>query len=161
MITQKFLKNRFNYDENTGVFTFKVFAGSKRPGEPAGCVTPKGYIHISIDSKAYKAHRLAWLYVYGVMPECDIDHIDHNKENNAISNLRLVTQIENSKNRPKDKRNSCGVTGVYLQDCGTWRARITVNRKTIHLGIFNTLDEAKEARLVAEMLYGFHNNHGE
>lgn len=68
MITQQYLKNRFDYNKDTGVFTFKVFAGSKRPGDIAGCVTSKGYRHISIDKKAYKAHRLAWMYIYGKFP---------------------------------------------------------------------------------------------
>lgn len=102
----------------------------------------RGYIYIGIDKSNYLAHRLAWLYVYGTWPDKDIDHIDGNITNNRIQNLRLTTETHNSQNqRQAHKGSYSGLLGVYPAG-KRWRAMITVNKKTISLGVFATKDEA-------------------
>ena len=112
MITQKELKDLLHYDPETGVFTWlKSGKGRKANGETRGLTN--GYFTIRINWRQYKAHRLAWLYVYGVWPKGQIDHINHNTTDNRIANLREVTNQENHRNMSLSKNNTSGVTGVY------------------------------------------------
>ncbi|EWD85821.1 hypothetical protein L471_04520 [Klebsiella pneumoniae BIDMC 34] len=98
-ITQELLRTLLEYDPQTGIFRWKIKASSSaHPGDIAGCIDGQGYRVIRIYGKNRKAHRLAWLYVYGDEPEV-IDHIDRNRSNNAIENLRAVTFSQNSANR--------------------------------------------------------------
>lgn len=165
-MTQDELKSRLHYDPETGVFTWLPSLNrdaqwhSVFMGKPAGTIIDTGYIRIRIDDKGYRAHRLAWLYMHGELPE-EIDHIDGDKTNNAINNLRSVTHSENLRNTKKNTRNTTGVVGVtHRKKRNKWLAYITVNRKRIHGGIFDTMDEAVEARRKLEEKYDFHENHG-
>ena len=100
MITQTRLKELLNYDPISGIFTWKTSRGGRKPGSIAGtkCIH-KGYITIQIDGTLYRAHRLAFLYMIGRLPEDQVDHIDRCKDNNAWSNLRECTQAENQLNK--------------------------------------------------------------
>lgn len=90
-----------------------------------------------------------------------IDHLDHNRYNNRIENLRLVTNQENHRNMPIRKDNCSGYTGVrWVIDRGKWSATICIDGKTKHLGLFRDKDDAIAARQEAEIKYGFHPNHG-
>jgi hypothetical protein len=163
MITQEELKSRLHYDELTGVFTWiNISRGGVIIGNPAGSISKTaGYIEIGLFSKSYWAHRLVWLYIYGKFPKGQIDHIDHNRVNNSLSNLREVTNQENCRNKSLSPKNTSGVTGVFFRkSCGKWDAKIKVNQINIHLGAFNTIEEATIARKEAEVFYGFHENHG-
>ncbi len=160
-ITQTELRNVFNYNENTGIFTWaKKTSKTVTVGKIAGTLS-KGYIKIRYNGKRYEAHRLAWLYVYGEMPSDDIDHINRDRADNSIVNLRITTKAENNKNKGLDSRNTSGTTGVYWFTArNRWVARIGVDGKFIHLGIFAEYSEAVNARKNAEVLYGFSDTHG-
>jgi hypothetical protein len=144
-----------------GHFYWKVLTGNARVGRVAGCIVDKGYRLIGINGQGYRAHRLAWLYVYGTFPEGQIDHINHNPDDNRIDNLRDVSNQENHRNKGTQKNNKSGCHGVSRQkNTGKWLARIKVSGRGIHLGTFPSFSDAKTARKAAEVEYGFHPNHG-
>lgn len=122
---------------------------------------PSGYLHGAINSTLYQAHRIAWAIYYGEWPVSAIDHIDHDKTNNKISNLRLASDSVNNKNKSKQHNNKSGVTGVsWFKDCSKWRAEIKVDGRKKHLGLFSKFEDAVAVRKAAEEQYGFHENHG-
>jgi hypothetical protein len=99
-------------------------------------------------------------YVNGKMPD-QVDHINRIKTDNRIANLRDVTCLENARNMPVSKKNTTGVVGVKLdRQRSKWIAYIYVNKKCVHLGTFDSISDAKEARRKAQESYGFHENHG-
>lgn len=119
-----------------------------------------GYLQVKVFGRAYYAHRVIWALAHGaVSQEMQVDHINGDKNDNRLANLRLVTCSENLRNMPKSKKNASGVVGVQ-RDREKWAARIQVNGKRIHLGQFATIEAAVQARKVAEVKYGFHQNHG-
>ncbi len=154
--------NFVNYDRDTGIFTWKIPSNSSiKIGSEAGSYDKDGYLIIKINKKAYKAHRLAWKYIYGNYPIGNVDHINQNRADNRICNLRDVNHSTNMKNQKKRKDNKSGTSGViWNSKTNRWRARITVDSKKIHLGYFGLYNEAVNARKNAEILYGFHENHG-
>jgi hypothetical protein len=164
-LTQERLKSLFNYNPETGEFTRLVSQRSNLVGKIAGYPNRVGsekfYIRIRIDGRLYLAHRLVWLYTYGAWPENDIDHVDQDSLNNRLSNLRDVTNTENSKNQKIPKHNSSGVMGVHFHNkAQKWLAQIAVNGKRIYLGLFELKDDAITARKNADVEYNFHPNHG-
>ena len=160
-ITQEKLLKKYKYDPSTGFFTRRTQEKSSKfkVGTIAGCTT-SGYVTIFINKIEHKAHRLAFLYMTGELPE-EVDHINHITTDNRWSNLRSVTRQENMKNKRKYKNNNTGVTGVqWDKTSNRWRARIRFHKKEVHLGMFVEFSEAVNARKNAEVLYGFHENHG-
>lgn len=156
MITQKELKELFDYNPDTGVLT-KI----KTKKEVKGAFSGLGYRQVMIKTKRYYIHRLVWVYVKGAWPVNVIDHIDGNRENNRISNLRDVTESDNFKNATLSSRSTSGVTGVsFCKHHSLWRSYVTVNYKRIHLGWFKNKYEAIRERKVAEVKHGFHEGHG-
>lgn len=152
-----------SYDKETGVFIWinKRPRSNAKVGSIVGSIDAYGYLRVKFKGKIYKLHRLAWLYMYGEFPDGDIDHINHNKLDNRISNLRVVTPRENTYNKPKSKNNTSGVTGVYwCRQTKKWKASIRVDGEFIHLGYYALFSDAVNARKNAEILYGFHSNHG-
>lgn len=124
-------------------------------------VDGSGYLHGQVKGQRVVAHRVIWAMAHGVWPTNDIDHIDGNKQNNAVGNLRDVTRAENLRNTPRRKDNSSGITGVRLHKAsGRWTAEIQKDGVREHLGYFDTIEEAAAARKVGEVLLGFHPNHG-
>ena len=87
-LTAERLRERLRYDAETGAFTRRVGSGHARAGEMAGTVHSTGYVRITIDGGKYTAHHLAWLYVHGVWPSDQIEHIHRNRSDNRIANLR-------------------------------------------------------------------------
>lgn len=158
MITQSQLKELLHYNTDTGHFTWIENYFKTKIGKRAGAINNKGYRVIGIRGKVYKEHRLAWLYTTGILPN-HIDHINHVRDDNRFSNFRNVTNHENRFNLTRRSDNSTGVTGISIEN-GKYLARIGVNFKSIRLGLFDTLDEAKDVRKIAEQKHGFHNNHG-
>ena len=151
MLTQERLKKILNYDPETGVFEWKTrTANCIHVGDVAGNNDKYGYWQIQVDGKCYFAHRLAWLYVYGVWPENHIDHIDGIKNNNRIVNLRDVTCLVNSQNqRNAHCINRVGMLGVEKHG-GKFRARIRINGELKLLGTYSTPEAAHEVYLVAK-----------
>jgi len=150
-------KEFLNYDSETGIFT--KFVKYKGTTKEAGCIDPQGYRRISIRinglTKNTKAHRLAWFMTYGELPNV-IDHIDGNPLNNAIKNLRSCTQQQNTFNRGAYKNNTSGYKGVYWHKMAKkFQAKIGINGKLKHLGLFNTAKEASEVyEAKAKELFG-------
>ena len=160
-LTQKELKAALYYEPLTGVFTRRTKSARMSIGDIAGYVATLGYIFIRVKHRQYYAQRLAWLYVHGVWPKDQIDHINHVKTDNRISNLREVTGQENQKNRRANKNNATGIIGVtWHKRDKRWQAQATVNNKMIHLGQFTDFFEAVCARMSSNNKYGFHANHG-
>ena len=159
MITQDRIRELFDYNSDTGLFIRKIQSASRtKVGEKAGSVNSNGYIVMKVDGKAYKAHRLAWLWWHGEWPKDQVDHINGNKQDNRISNLRVVSNTENCQNVIKArKHSSLGKLGVKFDArpgrVKRYDARITVNGTRLHLGTFHTLDEAYDAYLKAKMKF--------
>lgn len=150
MLTQETLKNLLHYDPKTGIFTGKSTQGGIIAGMPRGSKNSRGYIQIKIKGKTYKAHRLAWLYVYGYFPNNQVDHIDHNVANNVITNLRECSPSENQQNQIKAHCNnkSSQYLGVsFHKRENNFRARIIINGKYIQIGSYPTKIEAYNAYL--------------
>lgn len=139
------------YDSQNGVLERKL-----KNGEWRVCghkPTNNGYGRLEVDGKNYKTHRLIWLLTYGDWPEC-IDHIDHDKLNNRIINLRSVTKVENEHNRGMNKNNSSGFPGVYFDKLrNKYKAQIRVNGNHIHIGYYSTAEEAFLAYQLAKIKY--------
>jgi len=162
MITRKRLKQIFHYCPETGIFTRLIVVGTRgKVGDSVGCDSGRGYRCIRIDSKTYSSHRLAYLYMTGKFPDDEIDHISGDRTDNRWCNLRAVTRNENLKNQKTPSNNKSGVIGVHWSASGSkWYAQITANGIQKHLGCFDDLSVAKEARKKAEIDHGFHQNHG-
>ena len=159
-LTQEKLKQLIHYDLDTGTITANMPRHGINSGDELGYVANNGYRVVSLGSKRFLAHRLAWFYMTGNLPE-QIDHINHIKTDNRWENLREVTNTENSMNNGLSKNSTTKINGVSFHKLtGKYRVYITVNRKQIHLGMFNNLVDAIQARKQADIKYGFHPNHG-
>ena len=154
-LTAEKLRELLHYDPETGIFTRKVRTSPRvKAGDVAGSQGGGGYLNIMVGSRLHKAHRLAWLYVYGEWPKDKLDHINRNKTDNRISNLRDVSHKQNMQNASKRSDNTSGHPGVYLvKRKSKWQAQIMHNYKLIHLGYFSDREEAVAARKAAEKLY--------
>lgn len=133
-ITQSQIKELFNYDPATGVFTRLVSRSNALAGSVAGCLDRStGYWRIRVDGKKYQAHRLAWLYMTGDFPPNDTDHRNLVRDDNRWDNLRLATRSENRLNsRPRGVSKFKGV--FWREDVGKWRTQAWLDGKRIHLG---------------------------
>ncbi len=140
-----------HYDAETGVFTWRVrSANCIKVGDVAGSKNGKGYIGIKLLGRQYQAHRLAWLYTHGAWPAGQIDHIDGCRINNAIANLRDVSQSVNQQNiRSARSNNTHGFLGV-TRNGKRWRAQICVDGKQRRLDGFSTPELASAAYLEAK-----------
>lgn len=124
-------------------------------------IAQNGYRKGQIFGKTLLAHRVAWALHYGAWPDGLIDHINGDKADNRIENLRLVDHSGNTKNNRISKKNTTGHIGIYWEPLrNKWRADITADKKTVCLGRFDNKDDAIAARKAAEPKYGFHPNHG-
>lgn len=143
MIDADTLRSLLDYDPNTGVFTWRVTRNGKAyKGDIAGAVNNLGYILIYIEGKSYRAHRLAWLYVYGKWPEQYLDHINCVRNDNRISNLRSATLGQNQANRRKTK----GVLPKGVKKSKKkFVAQICVDGKRRYIGIYPTAELAHAA----------------
>jgi hypothetical protein len=140
----------FSYDAGTGKFARRMSEYGKRAGAEPGRVNTWGYRYINIDSRAYGCHRLAWYYVYGYWPIGEIDHINGDPLDKRICNLREASSSQNKQNRRPRRGALAGLKGVSrCCDRPKWRARITVNRREVVLGYFDTKEQAHAAYIAA------------
>jgi len=154
-LTAERLRELLHYDPETGLFVWKVRTSNRtKVGKVAGSLhEPTGYTFISIDRRTYKAHRLAWLHVTGHWPAEWIDHINGNRADNRMSNLREANASLNQQNLRSARGNTdSGLLGVYRNDKKNkpWRACINVAGKWRQIGNFKTPHEAHEAYLAAK-----------
>lgn len=159
MITLEELNQKFEYDPKTGDLSWKGRKYSRgyvgvRPGKVAGWMSTDGYRKITINYRQYFIHRVVWMMTYGEMPGGLLDHIDGDKTNNRIENLREADFSQNCANRKTQSNNSTGLKGVTLNH-GRWVARISFRGKRRTIGSFGTKQEAHEAYLErAKELHG-------
>lgn len=157
ILTQAELAHLLNYDPKTGVFTWKAKRCGVAIGSVAGSVDPiHGYVRVKISGSLYLAHRLAWLFVHGTWPESEVDHIDRNRANNRLVNLRAATRGENQRNKRTYATSRSGSKGVHWhKQHRKFIASIQANKKRVHLGLFESIDQAAAAyRSAAEKLHG-------
>jgi hypothetical protein len=127
-----------------------------KAGQLAGTMAGRGYRYIRIKKHKLPEHRVVWLYHYGEWPKNQIDHIDGNRANNDIENLRDVNQSSNNKNQALRKDNKSGYRGVtWYKYTNKWAVKIGDNKKIHRLGYFEDLTEAISMRLIAESHFGY------
>ena len=156
----------FRYDYETGVLYWRWRVNSRVPKTlEAGAQrksNSEGYLNVSVNGRDYAVHRIVMLMCYGFYGEgLEVDHINHVRNDNHLVNLRFVTHGENMRNKSVSSKSTTGVTGVdFSKAHKKYRARITVNWELIHLGYFETLEEAAAARAEANLKFKFNDNHG-
>ncbi len=151
-LTAQLARQLWDYDATTGHLYWKISRGKSKVGKVAGTVDSSGYLVVRVFGQGYKAHRIAWLIVYGKWPEKDLDHKDGNKLNNAILNLREATPAENQQNKHRAHMDSnTGLLGVwYYPSLKKFKSGIAINGKITHLGYFDTAEAAHAAYLKAK-----------
>lgn len=137
-ILQDDLRKAFDYDNATGVLTWKIpRKGKGKVGDVAGYLESDGYMRVWFFGKTHQLHRLIWIYVYGSIDDKHIDHINGNRSDNRLENLRLVTPKQNMENRRLQKNNRCGLPGVtWVSSKQRWRAQIKHNGRIYYFGHF-------------------------
>lgn len=164
----EYLRQRLRYEPETGKLYWRDAPGLTRKWrnrfagrEAFTSNNGNGYRMGRLDYRAHLAHRVIWAMHHGAWPDGQIDHIDHDRMNNRIPNLRVVQHQENHRNTSHRKNNTSGVMGVSWYKAGDkWTAYIMVGGAKQHLGYFDNFDDAVAARKAAEARYGFHRNHG-
>jgi citrate synthase len=147
LITQEFVKECFQYDQETGLLTRKKRTSNRiNVGDAAGYKDYRGYLMVQVGGVLCSVHRVAWLYTYGEWPKGHVDHINRNTTDNRICNLRDVTPSENQHNRKLSKANKSGYLGVcWSKEMNKWSAHICKDRKKIYLGCYEDVKEAANA----------------
>lgn len=146
------IKAALDYDPSSGVFIRKPRAdvsnalNARFAGRKTGCPAVNGYLRIRVDNTLYYAHRLAWFLTYGTMPDGAIDHINGDRSDNRLENLRLATPAENSRNSRSYGKS--GFKGVFPHG-RRWLSKITANGVTRRLGVFDTKEQAHAAYCAA------------
>ena len=174
------LRELIDYDPETGALVWRVrdvsfFTDGKKSaiqsmrrwntryaGKPAlNYKGTAGYFSGGVFTRLYLAHRVAWAIYSGAWPERQIDHINGNRLDNRIANLRSVTHQENGKNCAIGIKNTSGTIGVswHSRDL-VWTAQVNKNGKQKHIGSFKNKDDAISARAKASAECGYHANHG-
>ena len=158
-VTQQLVREIVHYDPESGVFTWlkKYSPKSTRihVGQQAGGLGRDGYIRINIAGVTVGAHRLAFLYMDGYLPEQSVDHVNRNRADNRWANLREATQQCQMRNKSMMRNNSSGITGIYwCKVKRKWRVEIGEQRSRF-VGLFSDLLDAAYARFAAEQCLGF------
>lgn len=157
-MNEDLLKELFEYRD--GCLYWKIQPANRvQIGDRFGAYEPNGYRRGSINSKSYREHMLIWLWHGLELPDgMQIDHINHNRSDNNIDNLRMVTNEENARNK-KHWNSSRVYAGVRKIESGRYCADMALKTGYVYIGVFDTEEEAIEARKEAEEAYGFHENH--
>jgi hypothetical protein len=168
--SREYLIECFGYDPETGVVLWNRRPDShfkngedgwngRWAGKVAGSLDSWGYMQIRINGRVYKLHRVIWKLMTGSDPIDQIDHVDQDRTNNRWSNLRAATGAENGRNRSLQSNNSSGYTGVQKYG-NRWWAGYWLDGRKVHVGYYDTPEEANEALIEARAAAGFHPNHG-
>jgi hypothetical protein len=151
----------FDADFETGILKWKTRLSLRTQiGANVGTKNHRGYITTSINRKIHSVHRIILIMAGIDIFEKEVDHINHKRDDNRLINLRAVENHDSKKNYPLRKDNTSGYVGI-IRKTNKWVARIYVDKKQIHLGVFLDKKEAISARKTANIKYGFHENHGE
>jgi hypothetical protein len=132
----------------------------KNAGTEVFTIDPAGYRSGRILGVGYRGHRIMWALCHGSWPLNILDHINGDRADNRLVNLREINPIDNSLNLGMHARNTSGVSGVWKNKNGSWTAVVHFRGRKIYLGQFPSIGEAAMARAKAECEYGFHPNHG-
>lgn len=140
------IREMLSYDPETGIFRWLKTANSNgaRQGQQAGYVREDGYVEIAVANRPYRAHRIAWAFVHGEWPQHLLDHINGDRSDNRIFNLRPATRATNLQNQTQPRSNNrsgylgvCVATRCKLSGLPTaWRATIKHDGRQLHLGNF-------------------------
>lgn len=157
-VSVEFLRNHFRYEPESGqVFWIVDNPGNgmlRRAGDCAGVLNNAGYLSIFIGGNHLLAHRVAWALQYGDWPDMRIDHINRNRSDNNIRNLRLATHQQNMFNTKTPTTNSVGIKGAH-KERGRFRSQIKAGGFRLNLGMFDTPEQAHEAyKAAAIRLHG-------
>lgn len=170
-ISQEEAIELFDYDAGLLIWRDRPFTAFKNSmaagrfkssfaGRPAGSIRKDGYRVLSYKDRDYLVHRVVWLFFHGYVPKV-LDHINHDRSDNRIENLREVTYSQNCRNSILPSHNTSGASGVYWKKSDKcWCAQITDGQKTKYLGRFDSFEKAVAARILANKEMGYHQNHG-
>lgn len=147
---RKFFKSDAAYTRWNKRYAFKPAFGKKADGYRSGMIF----------RKMFRAHKVAWAMHFGHWPADEVDHINGNRSDNRIENLRVVSHRDNARNKRKSRANKSGHVGVSEYKPGKWRAYINTDTGMKHLGVFGSLEDAVSARMLAQTELGYHPNHG-
>ena len=137
-LTVDIVRHLLDYNEETGIFRWRYDMRRVPSNGVAGMVCHDGYIRIGLNKRQYSAHRLAWFYVYGEWPEKEIDHINRDRADNRISNLRDVSRSENIANTPARAYSKTGIKGCHEVKSGRFCAQIKVRGKGSYRTVFRS-----------------------
>lgn len=145
------LRELFDYDESSGLLYWRAKTNRRTVvGSVAGCADGRGYVKVGVDGCKLQAHRVVWAYCTGAWPEREIDHIDGDRSNNRIANLRDVSASVNRQNqRSPQKRNKVGLLGVSRKR-NRFRSAIEIDGAHVALGSYATKEQAHAAYLEAK-----------
>lgn len=143
MVTIERVKELFEYNPATGLFTRLIKVKRHNKGDVAGCLKKDGYVVIKIDGVIYYAHRLAYFYMTGRWFDGETDHKDLNRSNNKWDNIRESTYSQNQMNTGLWKTTTSGHKGVHWDKSSKkWRVRMGVNNKVLNFGSYESFEEA-------------------
>lgn len=157
------IREYINYNPDTGVFTWRKDHSTRmKKGKIVGNVQWDGYYRVGFKGIPYYGHRVAWFLTYGVQPEHEIDHINGDRSDNRLDNLRAAKRKQNTYNTPVRKDSRTQVKGVHFRrDTGKYRAHCRVDGIVHWLGNFDKIEEAAEAvRKFREENHKEFHNHG-
>ncbi len=154
-VTPGRIRELYNYDPETGIFTRRVKTGrSTVVGEAVGSLALNGYLRITVDNVRLLAHRAAWMYSMDEIPDGDIDHINGDRQDNRLCNLRKATRSENMQNERRSRAGSkSGLLGAFWHSAsGKWMARVRIpgGHGYEYLGLFETAEQANAAYIAAK-----------
>ena len=140
------------YDPQSGLFTWAVARRGVVVGGIAGSFTGEGYWQVKLGRKVYRGHRLAWFLTHGDWPDGEIDHINGDRSDNRMANLRVVDRAGNSQNRRRAmSNNSHGFLGAaWNKQHKRWQAKLMANKVIHHLGYFDSAAAAHAAYMAAK-----------
>lgn len=143
-LTHERLREMVAYSPETGLFSCLMARKNRAVGDIEDRIAGPGYVAFCLDGRQYYAHRLAWFYMHGEWPAGEVDHINRDKTDNRLANLRVATRSQNSANIGARSDNRSGFKGVFPNK-RRWSSQVIARGKTYHLGTFDTPEMAHEA----------------